>query len=396
MNAGTVAIMPPGALGVSFFYHLTGGLERLDKRVFFIGLEKSRSIKALLGEDLKIATQEGVRRLPGREFIFRSLREAEKAGALPEVLIVCPNPDQLLPVVSTLVSLIERVYLAGPDAFERFSLPTIVLSSNGIYFQRVRQMFIEKLEESTLLGRLPDLWPDKMPHIVGHFLRGVTIQTGLRQGSGADAIYRPGPRGISVLVGGAEEVRRRCYELLSGMGGWFELARNVSPTRLEFEKAIVNLTVNFIGLLKAFDEEGGFRPLTIAEIMTPEHAPAVRELAYRVFEIGRAVKAFTPADDFEHILSEALARCQPLKAHIPSSLQTIDLQIKLGRLEVKFTPTETWLVDPLIRYARSARLPEAVAYFETLRAALMKKLEKAVHRQNRRLASPGVSHDPVP
>ncbi|MDB6153595.1 MAG: hypothetical protein JWL90_2048 [Chthoniobacteraceae bacterium] len=381
MNAGTVAIMPPGALGVSFFYHLTGGLERLDRSVFFIGLDESRSIDSLLAGDLRIASGSTLHALPAREFIYRSLNEVFEAGALPEVLIVCPNPDQLLPVISTLVALIERLCASNGEACQQLELPTIVLSSNGIYFQRVRQMFIEKLEESTLLGRLPDLWPDQMPYIIGHFLRGVTIQTGLREGSGSNAIYRPGPRGISLLVGGGEAVRRRCFELLSGLGGWFELASNVSPTRLEFEKAIVNLTVNFLGLLYAFDFEEGFRPLTIAEILTPEHEPAVRELAYRVFEIGRAVKAFTQVDDFEKVLGDALARCRPISSHIPSSLQTIDLQIKLDRLEVKFTPTETWLVDPLIRYARSSNLPEAADYFEGLRAMLMAKLEKAVARQ---------------
>jgi len=47
--------------------------------------------------------------------------------------------------------------------------------------QRLLNIFVEWLEESALLGRLPDLWPDFMPRIVGRLLRGMTIQTGVSQ-----------------------------------------------------------------------------------------------------------------------------------------------------------------------------------------------------------------------
>ena len=49
---------------------------------------------------------------------------------------------------------------AGARRPARRQLPRSILCSNGIYFQRVRQFLLEKLEEATLLGRLPDLWPD--------------------------------------------------------------------------------------------------------------------------------------------------------------------------------------------------------------------------------------------
>ncbi len=378
MNKGTVAIMPPGALGVSLFYHLTAKLERLDGGVFFVALDRSRSAHALRTGHLQIAGPNALRKLPGESLIFASLADAWEKGALPEILIVCPNPDQLLRMISAIVVLIERMCANAPNGEDRLELPAIILSSNGIYFHRVRQMFIEKLEESTLLGRLPDLWPDKMPYIVGHLLRGVTVQTGVRIGSGAAAVYHPGPRNVSFLVGGDGAVRERCIEILNGLGGWFERAGTASPTRLEFEKAIINLIANFLGLLYAFADDGSFRRLTVAQVMAPEHNTDIRELARHVFDIGLAVKAFKADDDFGQLLDDLLARARRLPTHIPSSLQWIDLLIKERRLEVKMTPTETWLIDPLIRYARSAGLRGAVTYFEARRAALLAKLAMAV------------------
>jgi len=43
-------------------------------------------------------------------------------------------------------------------------------------------------------------------------------------------------------------------------------------------------------------------------------------------------------------------------------------------LDLNVPPTEAWLLDPLIRYARSAGLDEAVQYFEDLKERLLVKL----------------------
>ena len=331
---------------------------------------------ALWSRGLQISKGETVRHLPPEGLIYPSLGAAWSAGRQPEILIVCPNPDQLLQVVSTLVALIERIWDENTPDDER-QLPAIILSANGIYFQRVRQIFIEKLEESILMGRLPDLWPDHMPIIVGHLLRGVTFQTGIRQGTGGETIYYPGARGISVLAGGSEAVRHRCATLLSQLGGWFDESPKVSPTRLEFEKAIANLTSNLLGLIYAFDDEGNFAPLTVGDILLPERETDVRELVLRVVEVGRVVKVFAPTEDAEAVFQHVRERMRSVQGHVPSSLQSIGLQIKAGCLEPAFPPTETWLVEPLVRYARSGGLTEAVDYFEGLRHTLVAKLEKA-------------------
>lgn len=383
LHDGTIGIVPAGALGVAFYFHLTRQLSQIDDRTAFLDRCGSRSSAALRAAGrLRIVRDGAVQAVRHAEMWRPDLLACAEEGALPELLLVCTQPDQLLPEMTTAVRLIE--WLHEHDALDPAAtqLPAFVLCSNGIYFQRVRQFFIEKLEESTLLGRLPDLWPDTMPALVGKLLRGVTIQTGQREGSGPDAVYRPGPLGRTRLAGGNAAVRARCVALLSERGGWFEAAGQASATRVEFDKALVNLTVNLLGQLHAIDDAGRVRLLTIRELLAAESAGETRELARRVVEVGRAVHAYTPADDLEALLARLLESARDHLDHIPSSLQWIEQQLRLGTLQPRLTPTEAWLLDPLIRYAHAAGLEDAARYFEGLTRRTEQRLALAIHARS--------------
>lgn len=376
LREGAVGILPAGALGVSFFYHLTRQLEEIRGDVYFLARADSPSSGAMrAGRQLLIEDAQGMHRIEAGDLLRPDLLACARAGELPEVLIVCPNPDQLLSVITTLVELLEAVY--EQNELAKLPFPNVVLGSNGIYYQRLRQLFIEKLEEATLLGRLPDLWPELMPRIVGRFLRGVTIQTGLREGSGATAIYRPGPRGITRLAGGDTAQRERACRIFAAHGGWFELAVNSSATRLEFDKGIINLATNLLGQLYAIDDAGNFRCLRVEEIVTSEREPEMRRLAAEVFAVGQAVRAYSRTDQFEDIYRPLRDTLDLHRSHVPSSLQWAGLRLRTGQLGPDLTPTEMWLLDPLIRYARSAGLESSVEYFENLRERLLEKLTKA-------------------
>lgn len=376
-----IGILPAGALGVSLFYHLTRELREIRQDVYFIARTGSASAKELSqGHRLRIADDREAQEIDATKLLKGDLLSCARANDLPEVLMVCPNPDQLLGVITDLVQLLEAASERGE--LEQLPLPIVVLSSNGIYYQRLRQIFIEKLEEATLLGRLPDLWPDMMPRIVGRFLRGVTIQTGLREGTGANAIYRPGPRGITRLAGGDQAVRERCCAMLADRGAWVELAANSSATRLEFDKGIINLATNLLGQLYAIDEAGRFRLLRVEEIVAPEREPEIRRLASEVFAVGQAVRAYAKTDQFEEIYKPLRATLDLHRSHVPSSLQWVGLRLRTGELAGELTPTENWLLEPLIRYARSAGLEESAEYFEELKRRLLKKLLKARERAN--------------
>jgi len=378
---GSIGILPVGALGVGFFYHLTDGLRRLDGFVSFVERSGSASGRALRAEgSLFIAAEGEVSCLPVQQICRPGLLECAESGWLPEILLVCAQSDQLLPVIANVVELLERLHAAdGLDAAVS-QLPLLVLCSNGIYHQRVRRYLVEALEESTLYGRLPELWSEPMGRIVGKLLRGVTIQTGQREGTGATAIYRPGPRGRTQLTGGEPTHRRRCDEILGALGGWFEILDDASPTRAEFDKALVNLFGNLLGQCRAIDDDGALHLLKVREILPENGDPELRDLAYHVVAVGRAVRAYRPEEEFETLYARALAIARGPLEHIPSSIRWLEAQLRAGTLNPRLGPTEKWLLDPLIRYASTAGLQESARYFTELIDRLEGRLALAVKR----------------
>lgn len=383
-RSGTVGITPAGALGVAFFYHLTGRLSRLDGSVCFIQRDGSSSAAAMrTAGSLRIKEDGEVREVKAPACFRQTLVECARENWLPEVLLVCTQPDQLLALLTGWVRLFEWLHAEeGSTAIDE--LPALVLASNGIYFQRVRQFLIERLEEGTLFGRLPDLWPELMPRLVGRLLRGVTIQTGQREGNGPAAVYRPGPRGRTRVAGGDVAIRTRTVELLASFGGWFEVGDEASPTRVEFDKALVNLTANLLGQLAAIDDSGGFHRVTAGEMLGPAHDAEVRELVGHVVSVGRAVRAYGAAESMEEILVKARTSLEHHADHVPSSLQWIEGELERQSLSPRLTPTEAWLLEPLIRYAHGAGLEDAARYFETLTRRVEHRLALAIAANSHR------------
>jgi hypothetical protein len=378
---GTVGILPVGALGVGFVCHLTRGLEAMDGSVRFIERSGSPSAQALRTKGaLRIAMEGVTRSIATKDVCQPDLLVCAKSRWLPEITLVCTQSDRILPVITTFVELLEWLHATDGLDSAVAQLPILVLCSNGIYHLRVRRFLVEALEESTLYGRLPDLWSEPMGRIVGKLLRGVTIQTGQREGDGADAVYRPGQRGRTRLAGGDPVNRRRCGEVLQSLGGWFEVVESDSPTRVELDKALVNLFGNLLGQLKAIDETGGFRVLKVRDIMPEPESAETRELARHVIAVGRAVHAYRPDEDFDALYRSAMAIARGPSEHIPSSIQWIETGLRTGTLEAQIAPTEKWLLDPLIRYASTAGLDESARYFTGLIARIEERLARTISR----------------
>jgi hypothetical protein len=375
---GSIGILPPGALGVAFFYHLTQNLTRLDRPILFLGLSGSQTIKSFKTAGIiRIRDQSRVRHLPIADRIIVDLQAAYESARLPEVVLIATNPDQLFSVVDDMIALLERLHEDHLLEQEPLPFPSFIFCANGIYFQRLRQVFVEKLEESTLLGRLPDLWPNLMPKIVGRMMRGVTIQPGLRDGTGSSAIYQPGDSAVTKIAGGDATERKRCVDLLQETGAWFDLESVLSPTRIEFDKAILNLTGNLLGIIYSTDDEGDFKPLNVGQIFASEHRDDVQELAGVVLRIGKSVKAYGANESLERITADLDRIGDTLRDHIPSSLQYVSMLLSRGQLKGECTPTEEWLLQPLIKYAEAAGLHESSAYLRGLRERLVAKLTAA-------------------
>jgi hypothetical protein len=378
----TIGILPISALGVAFFHHLTADAPRSREYVAFLAREAGGG-RERWGRDssLAIETPAGRRDLPLAGRFEGSMQAAAPGGRLTEIVLVCTNPDQLFDVISDYVGVAELEHRAGRLREGKARLPLLILCSNGIYFQRIRSNFIELLEESTLLGRLPDLWPDLMPSLIGRLIRGVTIQTGLRRGAGPSAVYLPGPPGRTVLAGGDPAARAQAARRLTRCGGWFEDAGEVPPTRVEFNKALVSLSINVFGQLASIDARGGFRALTVGEIGVPERHARILELVKAVMHVGQGVGVYRPGESPDDIFHETLVSMRPASAHVPSSLQWLGQQLSEGKLLPGLTPTEQWLLKPLQHYARSLGDAEAISYFEGLERELTEAIARAAAAQ---------------
>src|SRR4051812_29461712 len=105
---GTFGIVPAGALGVSLFYHLTRQLDQVDGRVFFLERQGSSSTANLRSRgELCIADARQVHHVPAAALFKGDLLNSYEKGETPEIVIACPNPDQLLGVITEMVSLLE-------------------------------------------------------------------------------------------------------------------------------------------------------------------------------------------------------------------------------------------------------------------------------------------------
>src|SRR5215213_7296266 len=111
VREGTIGILPAGALGVSLFYHLTNELKNNDGKVFFVersGSNSTAEIKERGSLTIEGRTQRQL--ISMAELLRGNLLQQFESATLPEVLLLCPNPDQLPEVLHTFVELIERVH----------------------------------------------------------------------------------------------------------------------------------------------------------------------------------------------------------------------------------------------------------------------------------------------
>lgn len=379
----SVGILPPGALGAAFFAHLTGLLTRaeLGTVAFMPRADATGSAAPAESGTLRIAAPgaDAPTDVTRARSTLPDLRACATADLLPEIILVCPQTDRVLPILAEYVGALEILHARhGAEKLGDLA-PTLVLCSNGIFHQRVRRYLVEALEESALYGRLPDLWNgDTMGRIVGKLLRGVTIQTGRRDGAGADAVYRAGPRGRTRVCGGLPESRRRACATLAALGGWFDPEETATPTRVEFDKALVNLCGNLLGLLKSIDDTGAFRPLKVKEIFPADDCAQTRELIGHVLAIGRAVRAYADHEEFETLYRAAMTAAAAPREHTPSSIAWVAQGLRDGTLAARVSPTEAWLLDPLIAFARTAGLTESEAYLRGLVARIESKLTLAI------------------
>ncbi|MDP7574412.1 MAG: hypothetical protein QF723_04815, partial [Phycisphaerales bacterium] len=151
LTGGHVGVHPPGALGVGLFWHMQAEC--------LVGMSDDGITEILKEAGRLRLEQHGQQQIvPIRGRIFANLLEADAKKALPELLLVCCNPNQLGAftgeVTGFLESLAGRGLLDSPDQV-RFHMPILLILPNGVLFESTFNEFQSQLNESVLMDRLP-------------------------------------------------------------------------------------------------------------------------------------------------------------------------------------------------------------------------------------------------
>ncbi len=362
IRSNSIGIMPAGALGVAFFHHL-GGAQPDQDRVVFLNRPAEKAGAALRQADsLRLEYDGRSFAVPTQGRFPGGIIECYAGGRLPELVLVATNPDQIDCVLQGILLLLEWMRDEGALDARTVEFPYFLFIANGIYFNRTRYRYVELLERSFMEGRLPDLWPAIAPQLVCRLLRGPTLMQGLRAGQGAEAVYRPGHKGPTLICGGDAAGRQRVRALLAERGLPVEAAEQ-SPVSIELRKALINLICNLFGTIYGAEQGGRFRSLVIGEILAPEHYPEFIELGEHVYAIARAISAVPARLRFTEVWPDLRAQLQNFAAHCPSTVQSVAQWIAEGAALPAITPNEVWLLEPLKELAADLNLPEERAYF---------------------------------
>lgn len=385
-RTGQLGVHPPGALGVAFFVHA-----RAECFVGRGGDGVSDPLKR--AGALKLDDHGLLRMVPLRGRIFSNLLEAETQGQLPELLLICCDPNQLaaftLDLVRFLENLAERGRLRSVEDV-RVGVPILLLMPNGILAEQTVATFEEQLRESRVMGRLAGLTDAMAEALLQRVVRGISLQAGGRRGSGADAVYVLERKGTLLFAGGGEQERERIEAILTAHEYPFKHARGVPGTRIEFDKAMISLVLNVGGLIYTVKPDGELIDLRMGDLCKDESkADFVARVTRAVFDVGVAAGAYPADADFGAIWAAHLAVIMAHADHVTSSLKTFRDALDRGLSSVQLFSTEEWLLTPLARYAANAGMAAEEQLFKQLRQQVQESMARAIRRRQQASSGAG-------
>jgi long-subunit acyl-CoA synthetase (AMP-forming) len=375
LSRGEVSVHPPGALGVAFFMHT-----RADS---FVGrggdgitqlLKDAGSLNLLDGKRQRMISLEGK--------VFANLLEADALGRMPELLLVCCNPNQLdlltLELTQFLENLAGRGHLSCVDDIRR-RVPIMLVLPNGILMEQTVGTYEEQINESILMGRLAGMDGPMVEALLNRIVRGISLQAGGRRGFGPDTVYVLEKKGSLVLAGGGDEERARITSLLEARGYPYHHADGVPGTRIEFDKAMISIVLNVGGLIHTVSENGELLDIRMGDLCSdPTKAEFIERVTRAVFEVGQAASAYPPDASYDEVWAKHRAVIMSFAGHVTSSLKTFRDALGSGLDSVKLFSNEEWILTPLSRYAAKAGMKEAETLFKSLKRDVQSALARAI------------------
>lgn len=378
LNPGQLGVHPPGALGVAMFVHA--------KAECLIGCAGD-GITDLLRQQggFKLEERGEVRTIPLKGRIFCNLLEAEAHHATPEVLIICCNPSQLqtlaADVINFIAAQIERGDIKHLEDVARH-VPILLVLPNGILSDQFEQTYRGQLNEAALMDRLPGMTPEMIDVLIGRVVRGVSMQAGGRRGSGASAVYILEARGSIHFAGGSAAAASRVNEVLAAHGYTGRHIAGVPATRVEFDKAMISIVLNVGGLIHMVRDDGALIDLRMGDLCTDiTKKEFVDRVTRAVFDVGRAIGAYGPADSYDAVWGGHRAIILAHADHVTSSVKSFRDAVLSGARSITLMTNEEWILTPLVQYAARASMPAEVDLFRSLGRRIQESMARAVKRQ---------------
>jgi long-subunit acyl-CoA synthetase (AMP-forming) len=384
LRAGELGVHPPGALGVAFFMHAGGEC--------FVGRGGDGITQPLKQAGaLNLDDQGKLRSVPLNGRIFANLLEADARDHLPELLLVCCNPDQLALFTAELMRFLESLVARGrlrSPAQVRSEIPILLILPNGILYEQTVRTFDEQLHEAMLMQRLGAVDEAMCTRLLERLVRGVSFQAGGRRGKGAQTLYVVERRGSIQFAGGGDFERQRVEAILTGHNYPFTHARDVPGTRIEFDKAMISIVLNVGGLIHMVKPDGELIDLRMGDLCKdPAQAEFVEQVTRAVFTVGQAAGAYPPAARYEDFWAGHRATILAHTEHVTSSLKTFRDALAGDLHSVRLFSTEEWLLTPLGRYAANAGLTREQALFESLKRQVQASMARAIQQRARHAAT---------
>jgi long-subunit acyl-CoA synthetase (AMP-forming) len=383
---GRIGLHPPGALGVAFYIHAQADC--------FVG-RGSRGITQHLKAAGRLLLEEESRQraIPLRGRIFANLLEAEALGRMPELLLVCCNPDQLSEVTGELAGFIES--LCGQGRLRsvedvRAGVPILLLLPNGIVAEQASETYADQLAEARLMDRLPGV-DDAMIQALGRrIVRGVSLQAGGRRGSGAGTVYLLERKGMLVFAGGGDDERERIDRILAEHDYPFRHVRGVPGTRVEFDKAMISIVLNVGGLIHMVRPDGSLVDLRMGDLCNdPGQADFVSGITRAVYDIGRAIGAYRPEESYGQVWAGHRETILRHANHVTSSVKAFREALAAGLRSIRLFSNEEWILSPLIRYAGRLGLAREEELLRSLRTRVQESMARAIRCRDRESAGNG-------
>jgi long-subunit acyl-CoA synthetase (AMP-forming) len=381
LNRGSLGVHPPGALGVGFFVHA--------RAECLIG-RGGDGITHLLKESgaLRLLDDGKVRLVSLKNRICSNLLEADALSMMPELLLVCCNPDQLGDFTGEMVRYLENLAERGRVTCiddVRALVPILLVLPNGILSEQTVRTYEEQLHESVLMGRLPGVSDEMLSALLDRVVRGISLQAGGRRGFGAESVYILERKGSVVFAGGGILEQERVESILRKHEYPFTHVRGVPATRVEFDKAMISMVLNVGGLIHTVTESGELVDLRMGDLCKdPTKADFVHRVTRAVFDVGVACGAYPQDASYEEIWSKHVETILSHAGHVTSSLKGFRDALGRGLSGVRLFSNEEWILTPLSRYAANAGMEAEEKLFASLRRQVQASMARAIRYRDSR------------